>query len=104
MISAVLKIHDQKLCSMTCSGHAQAAPYGEDLVCAAVSSIMTGALNGIDMLFPETCQLTMKANTISIQVNRDSTDLQQILHFIWIQLQTVHDSHPEYIIMEKKEV
>ena len=34
--------------SLTVSGHANSAPHGEDLVCAAVSGIVLGGINAFD--------------------------------------------------------
>lgn len=33
--------------SLEIKGHANSAPYGEDLICAAVSAVITGGLNSI---------------------------------------------------------
>ncbi|MFC0233402.1 ribosomal-processing cysteine protease Prp [Vagococcus entomophilus] len=51
MISVVFKRNDSKeLVSFELSGHAQAGPYGSDIVCAAVSALSISTINGIEAL------------------------------------------------------
>ena len=45
MIKATFVYCDKDLKSLTVKGHANSAPYGEDLVCAAISAIVVGGLN-----------------------------------------------------------
>jgi hypothetical protein len=47
MIHVVLTRHKGKIRSITISGHAESDVYGRDLVCAAVSGILTGCTNAI---------------------------------------------------------
>lgn len=39
-----------QICSFTISGHAEAGPYGYDLVCAAVSALSLGTVNAVETL------------------------------------------------------
>ena len=49
MISVCVKQDAEGIRMIDVSGHAMQAPHGEDLVCAGVSCIMTGALNALDI-------------------------------------------------------
>lgn len=104
MIQARISMYSGLIKSLNVQGHANSGPYGADLVCAGVSSIMTGALNGLDTLFPEACKLSMEANAISIAVLADSPCLQSALQLICIQLATMQEAYPDFIQLEKKEV
>lgn len=104
MIHTVIERKNHRIVSLRVKGHALYANPGEDLVCAGVSSIMTGALNGADELFPDACRLTMKNNQMSIQVLKDCDPLQAALGMVECQLATMQEAYPEYIQLEKKEV
>lgn len=86
------------------SGHAMSGEYGQDLVCAGVSAILIGALNALDLQYPEQCVLEMKNNRILIQTDNTSVPLQSGLKMLEIQLQTIADDYPENIRVNKKEV
>jgi len=43
MVKISVSFKDEHIVRMTVTGHAQSASKGEDLVCASVSSITTGA-------------------------------------------------------------
>jgi uncharacterized protein YsxB (DUF464 family) len=47
MISIVLKETDGHFVSLEAKGHANTAPYGADLVCAAVSAVLLGGFNAL---------------------------------------------------------
>ena len=47
MIKVLIKSEENKFQSLEVTGHAQSAPCGHDLVCAAVSGILTGCTNAI---------------------------------------------------------
>jgi uncharacterized protein YsxB (DUF464 family) len=99
MIEVLVVKSQQSIHSLEISGHAEAGPKGYDLVCAAASSIATGALNAIDDLCPNQCQLTLiqEPASIRIEVIDDSEGLQKHLHFLLIQLKTLETAHPRYI-------
>lgn len=47
MIKVLIKKEENKFKSLEVKGHANSAPHGEDLVCAAVSAVVIGGLNSI---------------------------------------------------------
>ena len=47
MIKITASRNNGKITSLTVKGHANSAPHGEDLVCAAVSSILVGGCNAL---------------------------------------------------------
>ena len=47
MIKVLIKFEEKAFESLEVSGHADTAPCGHDLVCAAVSGILTGCTNAI---------------------------------------------------------
>lgn len=85
------------------SGHAMSQDPGFDLVCAGVSSIATGALNGFYELDAD-CELIMNDEPyIKIRCNSINKINQTLMQFLLIQLKTVEAVHGEYIRIEVKE-
>ena len=48
MIKVLINQEGKNFKSLEVKGHANSAPHGEDLICAAVSSIITGGLNNLN--------------------------------------------------------
>ena len=84
-------------------GHAGAGPHGYDLVCAAVSAIATGALNALEELFPNQCDLHLSEDPadIKIRVKQPSEALAQWLEGFIIQLKTVANAHPSHVRIQE---
>ncbi|MGL5977838.1 MAG: ribosomal-processing cysteine protease Prp [Erysipelotrichaceae bacterium] len=87
------------------TGHANAGPHGQDLVCAGVSSIGVGTLNALDLLVTGCCRFTMDAGLIEIIVDDlDNAVVQTILQTTLIQLSTMEQSYKKHIRINKQEV
>ena len=81
---------------MHVSGHAEAAPYGKDLVCAAVSGIVFGLCNALDQIAGiETISVT--DNTVTISVDHPDDLSETIMRTGLIQLKTVGEKNQNYI-------
>ena len=48
MVKVEIDYHGKSISKILVKGHANTAPYGQDLVCAAVSAICTGAMNALE--------------------------------------------------------
>ena len=49
MIKAIFRMNEaQDIVSFELSGHAGSGPYGEDIICAAVSVVVIGTINNIE--------------------------------------------------------
>ena len=100
MIKVVIKTDEstKKITSIEVKGHSNKAPYGKDLVCAAVSAILTGGFNALadkdyDFKLDEG-HAYVKA--LDIPSDYDAV----VLKTIEVQLQTVKESDPEFIKIE----
>ena len=100
MIKVVIKTDEssQKITSIEVKGHSGKAPYGKDLVCAAVSAILTGGFNALkdkeyDFKLDEG-HAYVKA--LDIPSDYDAV----VLKTIQIQLQTVEEEDKEFIKIE----
>lgn len=95
---------DAHYTSIEVSGHAGSGDAGYDLVCAGVSSIMTGALNAFDS-FDDSLNLSLTEEPrITIELTNKDELNQNLFRFVLIQLETVAHMYPEYIRILEKEV
>lgn len=96
MIKVLIKLEGKKFHSLEIKGHANSAEQGEDLICAGVSSVVTGALNnlenpkGFDIMLDEGYSLVEAKEEIS---NHDEIVLETII----VSLKTIEESYPKFI-------
>jgi len=88
--------------SIRISGHAYAGDPGEDLICAAVSSIGIGTLNALEELAPETCKPEL-GEDIRISVRESTNTVQTILETMLVQLGTIAEKYPKNMKIDRKE-
>ena len=100
MIKIVIKrdVNSQKIISIEVKGHANSAEYGKDLVCAAVSTVMTGGMNALkDKEYDfklEEGHIYVKA--LDIPSDYDSV----VLKTMEVQLMTIEESNHKYVQIE----
>ena len=100
MIKIVIKrdVSSQKIISIEVKGHANSAEYGKDLVCAAVSTVMTGGMNALkDKEYDfklEEGHIYVKA--LDIPIDYDSV----VLKTMEVQLMTIEESNHKYVQIE----
>ena len=100
MIKIVIKrdVSSQKIISIEVKGHANSAEYGKDLVCAAVSTVMTGGMNALqDKAYDfklEEGHIYVKA--LDIPSDYDSV----VLKTMEVQLMTIEESNHKYVQIE----
>lgn len=75
------------------TGHADYAEHGQDLVCAAVSAIVTGGFNAFNDNDFLTCSLEEGYARVEV-ISQRGLD---ILDTIIVQLKTIAISYPNYI-------
>lgn len=104
MIQVTVFKRNDIIYDVSVKGHAYSGEPGFDLVCAGVSSIMTGALNGFDALDSDVQLSLTKQPLINIEIITPSELNQKLIEFVLIQLKTVETAHPQYIEIHEKEV
>jgi len=101
MIKVTIKIQNSLIRMIKVTGHALSAPYGEDLVCAGVSAIMTGGANA---LISPTVRIKNTDGLSEIQIDDLlDKDVQSKCRLIEIQLQTIEKSYSKYIKITRQE-
>ncbi|MBR0439414.1 MAG: ribosomal-processing cysteine protease Prp [Bacilli bacterium] len=96
MIKVLIKQEEKKLVSLKVSGHANSAPHGEDLVCAAVSAVLVGGLN--NLANPKDFDIKIsEGNTDVIVRNKISSHDEIVLETIITSLKTIEESYGKFI-------
>ena len=92
----VKRIYSNKvLCGVEVKGHADSNESGKDLICAAVSSILTGGFNAL--VKDEIEEVILDEGYAKVMVNESASISLQVLRVIEIQLLTIEESYPKYI-------
>ena len=96
---------EQAIRQIEMSGHAGAGEYGEDIVCAAVSSQVISVENSLEHLL--NAQKTVEVDEVSggylkLVTPKDNSmqkehDAQLLLRHLVYALEVIQDSYPEYI-------
>ncbi|WP_026389670.1 ribosomal-processing cysteine protease Prp [[Acholeplasma] multilocale] len=95
MVKINLKYKNDKYQSIQMSGHANAGDYGHDLVCAALTGIVSGAMNAMDTYHKEDIEIKVLDNKIIIEVNTfENEELQIMFKMLKVQLETIAVQYP----------
>lgn len=101
MIHVTIRRKNNRIYVFKVTGHALSAPYGEDLVCAGVSAIVTGAANAFAT---QGVRIHLQEGRADFQVDDLTNDSHQhILEIMKIQIQTILESYPKNIQINEKE-
>jgi hypothetical protein len=102
MVKIILTKKDNQNKELQVTGHANAGDYNHDLVCAAITGIVTGALNAFDLDYHQDVELIVQENNIQIIVkNLANRDLQTIFEFLIKQLKTITVQYPKNAILKE---
>lgn len=104
MVKVSIRRHQQLIMQITIKGHANAAPHGQDLVCAGASSISVGMMNALDQMTPDTCEFQMLEGHVTILVTKVTEQNQLLLEAMICQLQTLQETYNNYITITDQEV
>jgi len=100
MIKIVIKrdVSSQKIISIEVKGHANSAEYGKDLVCAAVSTVMTGGMNA---LTDKEYDFKLEEGHIYVKALDIPSDYDSVvLKTMEVQLMTIEESNHKYVQIE----
>lgn len=78
-------------------GHAMYDEYGKDIVCSAVSSIVTTTVNGILSLDRESITYMVSSKGMTIKVNKNDRTTQILIHNMVSLLKELRSNYQEYI-------
>lgn len=85
------------------SGHADYAPYGRDIVCASVSSIITTVVNCIMNIDKSSITYRDDGKRIVITMIKDNDVVVILLNTMFEMLKDLENQYKENIIIESEE-
>jgi len=96
MIQAIFTKKGNKYTSFSIEGHADAGPYGKDLVCAGVSAVVFGILNTLE---EDQAKISISKDSNKIVINEISGDstTQTIIKTLSKSLKTVESTNERYV-------
>ena len=78
------------------TGHANSAPYGKDLICAAVSAVMTGGFNNLRNYKSYELKLDEGHAYFKSNAPLDAHD-EAVIETIICGLNTIQESNPKFV-------
>jgi len=112
MIKSVIERDEQgNIASFTLSGHADSGDYGHDIVCAAVSAVAIGAVNGVEALagFEPTVEADeVNGGHLSLKIDQEITGEQAhiaqiILENMVLSLQSIQEQYGDYLTLHTRQ-
>ena len=84
-----------ELTGLEIKGHANSNEHGKDLVCAGVSSIITGGFNAL--VKDEIEEITLEEGYAKVMVKSGANYSRVVLDVMLTQLLTIEESYPQNI-------
>ena len=101
MIRATFRlIYDQRVISFKLTGHADAGPYGQDIVCAAVSVLAISTVNGLERVVhthPEIIQDQNNGGYLEVKNIDLGHDAQIIMQTFFNGMLDIQDNYSDHI-------
>ena len=86
---------------ITINGHANYAPHGKDIVCAAVSTLAEVFIASVEELTPDTIQYAVTAGNVVIKYGSLTEKAQTLLSSFFIGLEMIAKAYPANVQMSK---
>ena len=86
------------------SGHAGMGKYGEDIVCAAVSSALQLTVNGITEIVKANASVSVEENMVSLTLKEDSREGRMFINAFYLHLTLLLEDYPKAISITVSEV
>ncbi len=82
---------------ITITGHADYAPYGQDIVCAAVSTLTQTFVTSVECLTNDDINYKMAAGDAVIKYGNLSGKGTTLLDSFFVGVQMIANSYPQYV-------
>lgn len=99
MIKAAFTKHNDLFCKFEVSGHADFADFGDDIVCAGVSSAVQMCANGITEVVGYPAKVVCEENLISVELmqNEPNEFCEVLMASLFLQLSVLSQSYKDSI-------
>ena len=96
MIKVLIKQEGKNFKSLEVKGHAKSAEQGQDLVCAGVSSVLTGGLNNLEN--PKDFDIILDEGYSYVEALKSiSSHDEVVMETIITGLKTIEECHSKFI-------
>lgn len=79
------------------SGHARAAPPGQDIICAAVSALSETLAAALEALTDDKVNIEKQSGFFRLQYGNLSREAQILVDSFFVGICGIADSYPEYV-------
>ena len=103
MIKVTFTYQNKKFFALEVKGHANSAPYGHDLVCAAVSGVLPGALNALEL---DPCESEWKESDgyFLFKAKKDLSEHDEtVIETIYVIIEGLAEAYSKHLSLERKE-
>ncbi len=100
MIKVVFEEKGGNLKGFSASGHAGYAPYGSDIVCAAVTSAVQMTVNGAVEIIKARCKVETLENEIRFSSEEESSGVVAMLEALKLHLEILSEQYEGKIKVE----
>ena len=104
MIRVRFQTADDNLIGFSLSGHAGAGEYGQDIVCAAVSSAAYMTANTVTEIVGATADITVRDGYMQVMLTDKIADCQDILSGFQLHLEAMQEQYPKRVHLMNTEV
>lgn len=101
MITILAEYKNNKINNIEISGHANYNVYGNDIVCAAASTLSISTINSVLSLNDESISYTDDGNILNISIVQDDENTQKILNNMIDMFQELEEQYPKNILLKK---
>ena len=103
MIEVLVTYKEDKIIEFYAQGHANSAPYGQDLVCSAVSASITGCFNALN--FIDNYEYTLQEGFALLKTNGHSSYHDEVvLSTLVTILATIEATAPQFIKIDENHI
>ena len=88
--------------SLIIKGHANFDDYGKDIVCAAVSSVLTTSVNDMHIVNPKAFEYTDDGKTVTIDIVRQDDLINKLFNNLIELLVNLSEDYPKNIKVERE--
>lgn len=97
MVKVSVIKNGNKYTSITVKGHAMYSDFGKDIVCSAISSIVTTSINGILLLNKDSLSYLVAEGIVSIKNISEEQNTQLLIENMLNMLKQLEKSYPKNI-------
>lgn len=80
-------------------GHASYAPSGRDIVCAAVSALVVGTINGLEVLSDASIDTAVSSGLTKVFIDKPTASSNILLRSMVMSLEGIQEEYPDNLVI-----